>query len=137
MQSTQQHRKRIRAYNQHVCDPNGIYSVHFEKACGLSSKKNGREAAAVGSYSNYLLEGCFHQPLHQVILEYLDLLGPLWEALIACQSMQTEGTKRSRDSVVSIRDSDAYWAGGVRFCLSHTPPGRQHGNASMALIAHD
>lgn len=97
-------------------------------------RKFGREAAAVGSYSNYLLEGCFHPPLHQVILEYLDLLGPLWEALIACQSMQTEGTKRSRDSVVSIRDSDAYW---VRFCLSHTPPGRQHGNASMALIAHD
>ncbi|KAL3131095.1 hypothetical protein ABBQ38_000406 [Trebouxia sp. C0009 RCD-2024] len=49
--------------------------------------------------------------------------------------MQTEGKKRSRDSVVLMWDSGEYWAGRVRFLLSHTPPGMQHGAESVD-IAH-
>lgn len=52
-------------------------------------------------------------------------------------SMQTEGKKRSHDSVVLMKDSGVYWAGRVRYFLSHTPPGMTHVHGdSMADIAH-
>jgi len=37
-------------------------------------------------------------------------------------TMATEGKKFSRDSVVIMKDAGVYWAGRVRFFLSHMPP---------------
>ncbi|KAL0028532.1 hypothetical protein WJX77_012456 [Trebouxia sp. C0004] len=39
------------------------------------------------------------------------------------ESSPPEGKKKSRNSVVLMRDSGKLWAGHVSFFLSHTPPG--------------
>lgn len=49
---------------------------------------------------------------------------------------KTEGKKRSRESVVLMKDNDKYWAGRVRFFLSHTPPGVDVSDESGVFIAH-
>jgi len=55
---------------------------------------------------------------------------------IAFSSMQTEGKKRSRDSVVMMKDDETYWAGRVRYFLNHTPPGMDVSDESGVSVAH-
>ena len=49
---------------------------------------------------------------------------------------KTEGMKRSRESVVLMKDNNKYWAGRVCFFLSHTPPGVDVSKESGVYIAH-
>ncbi len=51
-------------------------------------------------------------------------------------TMATEGKKFSRDSVVIMKDDGVYWAGRVRFFLSHMPPGGIVGSDAEIDIAH-
>ncbi len=51
-------------------------------------------------------------------------------------TMATEGKKFSHDSVVIMKDDGVYWAGQVRFFLSHMPPGGIVGSDAEIDIAH-
>ncbi|DBA90934.1 TPA: hypothetical protein ACH3X1_016144 [Trebouxia sp. C0004] len=51
-------------------------------------------------------------------------------------TMATEDKKFSRDSVVIMKDAGVYWAGRVRFFLSHMPPGAIVGSDAEVDIAH-
>ncbi|DBA98877.1 TPA: hypothetical protein ACH3X1_014634 [Trebouxia sp. C0004] len=51
-------------------------------------------------------------------------------------AMTTEGKKHSRNSAVLMKDDDVYWAGRVRFYLTHTLPGYDVGDVEEACIAH-
>ncbi|DBA98717.1 TPA: hypothetical protein ACH3X1_014490 [Trebouxia sp. C0004] len=42
---------------------------------------------------------------------------------VPSSTTKTEGKKRSRESVILMKDNNKYWAGRIRFFLSHTPPG--------------
>ena len=53
---------------------------------------------------------------------------------IRFSTTKTEGKKKSRESVVLMSDDNKYWAGRVRFFLSHPPPGVSDG--SDVNIAH-
>ena len=44
--------------------------------------------------------------------------------------------KRSRESVVLMKDNNKYWAGRICFFLSHTPPGVDVSDESGVYIAH-
>ncbi|DBA65566.1 TPA: hypothetical protein ACH3X2_003127 [Trebouxia sp. C0005] len=50
--------------------------------------------------------------------------------------MATEGKKFSRDSVVIMQDAGVYWAGRVRFFVSHTPPDATVDGGADVDIAH-
>ena len=52
------------------------------------------------------------------------------------RATKTQGKKKSRESVVLIQDSGKYWAGRVRYFLSHTPPGVDVSAESGVFIAH-
>lgn len=65
---TQQRCKGMRAYDEHVCILNGIYSMHFEKAFGMAGKLETAEKLLLcGPYGKCLLEGCFHARVQKVI----------------------------------------------------------------------
>ena len=51
-------------------------------------------------------------------------------------TMATEGKKFSRDSVVILKDAGVYWAGRVRFFLSHMPPDAKVGSDAEVDIAY-
>ena len=88
LQSTQQRCIEMRAYDDEVCVPSGIYTVHFEKMFGMAGKpKTAEKLLLTGPYDKYLLEGCFHPPVQKVVFDYLDLLGALWEKSLSFERL--------------------------------------------------
>ncbi|DBA91470.1 TPA: hypothetical protein ACH3X1_003106 [Trebouxia sp. C0004] len=55
---------------------------------------------------------------------------------VPVSTTKTEGNKRSRESVVLMKDNNKCWAGRIRFFLSHTPPGVDVSDESGVFIAH-
>ena len=49
---------------------------------------------------------------------------------------KTEGKKNAHKSVVLMSDNNKFWAGRVRFFLSHIPPGVNASSNSNVYIAH-
>lgn len=78
----------MRDYNDVVClpDPAGIKSVEFEKAPG-KMKTSWEYLLLAGPYGKYLLEECFSPDVQQVVFEYLDLLGLMWEKSISAETL--------------------------------------------------
>ena len=54
---------------------------------------------------------------------------------VSFSTTKTEGKKRSRESVVLMKDNGTFWAGRVRYFLSHTPPGVDVSAESGVFIA--
>ena len=80
--------KGMRDYNHVVCLPAGIKSVEFGKAFGEPGKmKTWEYLLLAGSYGKHLLEECFSPNVQQVVFEYLDLLGLMWEKSISAETL--------------------------------------------------
>ena len=55
---------------------------------------------------------------------------------IRFSTTKTEGKKKARESVVLMSDNNKFWAGRVRFFLSHTPAGVSVSQDSDVYIVH-
>ncbi|DBA78705.1 TPA: hypothetical protein ACH3X1_008618 [Trebouxia sp. C0004] len=55
---------------------------------------------------------------------------------IRFSTTKSEGKKKARESVVLMSDDDKFWAGRVRFFLTHTPPGFRASSDTEVYIAH-
>ena len=78
----------MRDYNAVVCLSAGIKSVEFEKAFGEPGKiKTWEYLLLAGPYGKYLLEDCFSPDVQEVVFEYLDLLGLMWQKSISAETL--------------------------------------------------
>ena len=70
------------------CLPSGCTHIQFEKALGMpGSLKTSEYLLLAGPIGKYIYVGGMHPEQQTAMLEYLDLLGSLWEKTISTQRL--------------------------------------------------